>query len=165
MKLFPILALTAISGVLSPNAGQSATLADRSPFLPTGLSLTKGGAAGADSLELRGVMSGSVGYLYYVYDPVRKHGVWAGSNDTENPFTIIAEDANEGSLEIRMNDGRRIQLRLRESSKIAGGMDSVSTVAANAAASMPPIPTRLTEVQAAWREEFSRRLAENAASN
>jgi hypothetical protein len=165
MNLFRILALTAISGGLLATVCRSATLADRSPFLPTALSRTKGGAAGVEALELRGVMSGSAGYLFYIYDPVKKHGVWAGSNDTENPFTIVAEDDSEGSLEIRMNDGRRIQLRLRESSKIAGGMDSVSTVAANAAASMPPSPTRPTEVQAAWREEFSRRLAENAASN
>ena len=165
MNLSRILVLAAISGGLLVTVCKSAPLADRSPFMPDALSRTNGGAPGSDALELRGVMSGSVGYLFYVYDPVKKHGVWAGLNDTENPFTIVAEDADEGSLEIRMNDGRRIQLKLRESSKIAGGLSSAPTTGSVAAGGVGPNSARATEVQAAWRDEFSRRLAENAASN
>lgn len=164
MKSSRLLALLAISGRLVAAAGRAETLADRSPFLTCGVTGTSGIATSANALELRGVMSGSTGYLFYVYDPVKKLGVWAGSNDTENPFTIVAGDANEGNLEIRMNDGRHLHLKLRESKTLAGGMSPAAAPTANAVVGAGPNPTGLTEVQAAWREEFNRRLAENSAS-
>jgi hypothetical protein len=159
-----LLALLALSSGLAAAAGQAETLVNRSPFLPLGGSGTSGVAPSEGALELRGVMSGSVGYLFYVYDPVKRHGVWAGSNETESPFTIVAADPNEGSLEIRMSDGRHIHLKLRDAKTLTEGVNSGPASKTNAVAGVSPNPSRLTEVQAAWREEFNRRLAENSAS-
>jgi hypothetical protein len=116
-------------------------------------------------MELRGIMSDTSGNLYYVYDVGKKHGVWAGKNDAENPFVIISDDANDGSLEIRMKDGRVLDLKLREAKTLAARMDSGAAPAQNAVASHGPGQSGLTETQAAWREEFNRRLSENASAN
>ena len=112
-------------------------------------------------------MSGSFGYLYYVYDPAKKKGVWAGSSDTEYPFIILAADAVEGHLDLRMNDGRLLHLKLREAKIVANGVNATAPQAAVANAVVAPgkVTPRLTETQAAWREEIQRRLAENAANN
>ncbi len=165
MISFRLLALLAVSGGLPAVSGQAPTLANNSPFLPRAIAGTQGIAKGADALELRGVMSGLSGYLYYVYDPVKRHGVWTGLNDMENSFTIVAGDAKEGYLEIRMNDGRLLHLKLREAKTLAGEINSAAAPVVNAVAELGPPPARLTEVQAAWREELRRRLAENAARN
>jgi hypothetical protein len=161
MNPLRLLALLAVSGGLPAFAGEAPTLADDSPFLPSATAKNQGTAVSADGLELRGVMSGSSGYLYYVYDPVKKHGVWAGSNDTEYLFKIVADDGKEGRLEVKMNDGRILHLKLREAKILSGG--------GNSPAILVPSPGRapggLTETQAAWREEARRRMAENAASN
>jgi hypothetical protein len=95
---------------------------------------------------------------------VKKRGVWAGPNDTENAFAIVAGDAIGGNLEIRMNDGRHLHLKLREAKTLALGMSPDAAPTPNAVVGAAPHPNRLTEVQAAWREEFSRRLAENSAN-
>lgn len=159
-----LLALLVLSSGLAAAASQAETLVNRSPFLPVGGSGTSGVTPSEDALEWRGVMSGSVGYLFYVYDSVKKHGVWAGSNDRESPFTIVAADPNEGNLEIRMSDGQLVHLKLRDARTQAEGANPVPGPTANTVAGVGPKSGGLTEVQAAWREEFRRRLAENSAS-
>jgi hypothetical protein len=111
-------------------------------------------------------MSASSGYLYYVYDPAKKRGVWAGNDDRENSFTIVAANAEEGHLEIRMNDGRLLNLKLREAKILSGGNYGQAQATP---VSLPVGPGRapngLTETQKAWREEARRRMAENAADD
>jgi len=167
MNPIRLLVLLAISICPSAFAGQAATLAADSPFLARGPEGVQGAPKSADALELRGVMSGTFGYMYYVYDSAKHKGVWAGSNDTDNPFTIVAADAAEGSLDLRMNDGRLLHLRMREAKIAATGVNTPAprTAVAGAAVLPGPVPARLTETQAAWREEFQRRLAENAAKD
>jgi hypothetical protein len=166
LRSLALLALSISSG-LTVAAGEAATLTDDSPFLARGTAGTQGTAVNPDALELRGVMSSFNGYLYYVFDPVKKHGVWAGSNDTENPFTIVAGDAKEGYLVIRVNDGRLLHLKLRVAKTLADGTNAAATPAsvANAAAEPSQVPAGMAAAQAAWNVEFRRRLAENAASN
>lgn len=163
MNALRLSALLAISGGLIAAVSQAESLADKSPFLPSGVSGNTDIGTGAKALELRGVTSGSAGSLFYVYDPVKKQGVWACSTDTEDSFTIVAGDANEGELEIRMNDGRHLHLKLKEAKILAGGMGPAGAPPANAVVGANPNPPRLTEEQAAWREEFNRRVAENGA--
>jgi hypothetical protein len=168
MRTIRHLALLALSGALPAMASPAATLADVSPFLPRGMAGAQGTQLSSDVPELRGVMSGASGNLYYVYDPTKKRGVWTGLNDTENPFQIVAADAVAGSLAIRTGDGRILHLTLREAKTQSGGPDSQGTsepAATLVAADSGPSTVRLTEAQRAWREEFRRRQAENAASN
>jgi hypothetical protein len=166
MNHLRLLALFSISIALSAIDGQAATLANDSPFLPCKNAGSPSVATSAAALELRGVMSGPFGYLYYVYDPVKKKGTWVGMNDTENPFAIVAGDADEGYLEIRMNDGRLLHLKLREAKTLPAEINASAPQALVANAVVGPGPTSagLTEVQADWQQEFRRRLAENAAS-
>jgi hypothetical protein len=167
MNPFRLLVLLAISSVLPAFAGQAATLAADSPFLPREKAGAEETAPSSDTVELRGVMSSSTGYLYYVYDSAKKRGVWAGSGDTEFPFTIVAADAIAGHLDLRMNDGRLLHLRLREAKVMPGGVSAAApqAVVANAAVVPGRGAVRLTETQAAWRDELQRRLAENAAKD
>ena len=165
MKALGLQSMLVIFGGFMAAIGHAGALSERSPFLPGGVSGTPGIAASPDALEFRGVMSGPSGSLFYLYDPVKKQGVWAGPNETENPFTIVAADANGDDLEVRMNDGRRLHLKLLEAKIQAGGINTVTAPMVNVVAGAGPDPARLTEVQAAWREEFNRRLAENSASH
>src|SRR5208283_5245179 len=115
MKPLRQLAFLAISGGLPVFAAEGPAYLDVSPFLPpAGTAGTQGSAEGADVLELRGVMSGSSGTFFCVYDPVKKESAWVGRNGTDSKFTIIDGNASEGYLKIRMNDGRVLQLKLRE---------------------------------------------------
>jgi hypothetical protein len=162
LQLFVLLAF---SSVLSAVACEAATLADDSPFLPHGSAGSHGAATSAGALELRGIMSASSGDLYYVYDPVKKHGDWAGLNDAGASFAIIAGNASEGRVEIRMNDGRHLSLILQETKVLPDGMDREAPESLENAVVMPRRPRgNLTEVQVKWREELNRRLAENAAN-
>jgi hypothetical protein len=162
-----LIALWTISSALSVVAAGATTLADESPFLPRVSAGSPGTAEGTDVLELRGVMSGSFGYLYYVYDPLKKRGVWAGSNDTDNPFIIVAEDAKAGYIEVRIDDGRLLHMKLREAKIQSAEIDAGAAPGSVARALVAPTraPVGLNRVQAAWQEELNRRLAENAASN
>jgi len=164
MNRIRILALAVVALGFQTQAVRSETLADQSPFLPCGPASGRGAAPGAEALELRGVMSGPAGYLFYVYDPKAKRGVWAGRGDTDNPFTIVAEDASADTLEIRMTDGRRLHLTLREARITASSGESPASPAAYVADGAAN-RRRLTAEQAAWREEVKRRMAENAAGN
>ena len=65
-------------------------------------------------------MSDLSGYRYYVYDPVGKHGIWAGGNETGSSFTIISGDPKDGHVEIQMNDGRHLHLKLRTAKVLPG---------------------------------------------
>jgi hypothetical protein len=143
----------------------AAALVHDSPFLPFGVSKTQGIATSDSPMELRGIMSDTSGNLYYVYDLGKKHGVWAGRNDAENSFVIISDNANDGSLEIRMRDGRVLDLKLREGKTLAAKIDSEAPGAQSAVSAQGPGQSGLTETQAAWREEFNRRLKENATGN
>lgn len=167
MKSLRHLAVVTLSIAIPATGVRAATLADASPFLPYGANGAQAGAANGGLLELRGVMSGSFGYLFYVYDPLKKRGVWAGANDAEIPFTIVEGDANLGYLEIRTNDGRLLHLKLLDGKILPGGQAAAaaSGSATNAVADQGSAHARLTESQSDWREEFNRRLAENAAEN
>ncbi len=138
-----------------------------SPFLPHGTNGTQALAKGTDALELRGAMAGPFGRQYYIYDPMKKHGVWVGPNDKDDPITIIADDADEGSVEIKLSDGRLVTLRMHEAktapSGVAASAVPVSVASAGVGARGPQ--RVLTETQAAWNEELRKRLAENAAKD
>lgn len=171
MKPIRLLALLTVSSALAAVAGQAATLADDSPFLPSGSAGNQGIAINPNSsvpLELRGAMSGPSGLEFFcVYDPVKKHGVWAGKNDTDNSFTIIAGDAKEGFVDIRMDDGRLLHLKMRETKIQAGGFNPAAASASVADAGVEPgrVPAGLNEAQLAWRAEYNRRVAENEAKS
>jgi hypothetical protein len=156
-----------MSSVLAAAAGRCGDLAMDSPFLPPGNGGNPALAKTTDALELRGVMAGPLGRQYCIYDPKKKCGVWVGMDDKESPITIVADDADEGSVEIRLSDGRLMNLKMHESKTASGGVgaSSMSVPAAIAGGSAGRPQRVATETQAAWNEELQRRLAENAARN
>src|SRR5271165_7116619 len=113
--------LLAIAGGFLALPGNAAALADRSPFLSRTGQVAQGIAESANSLELRGVMSGPWGFLYYIFDPAKKRGVWAGPNEADNPFVIVSDISDGGLLDVRMTDGRLLSLRLRDGKVETGG--------------------------------------------
>jgi hypothetical protein len=160
-----ILALIAASGGIQALAGQPASLVDASPFLP---SATVGAPAAphAEALELRGIMPGASGYLFYVYDTAKKRGVWAGTSDPADAFTVVEGNAREGSLDIRTSDGQLLHLKLREAKILPGGnSNAAASVGVVSSAARPGGHRIMTESQAEWQEEVRRRQAENAASD
>ncbi len=111
-------------------------------------------------------MPGPSGYLYYVYDTLKNRGVWAGTNDPGDAFTVVGGNASEGSLDIRTNDGQVMHLRMREAKVLAGGNgNAAASVGVVSSAAKPGRPRVLTETQKEWQEELRRRQAENAASD
>ena len=147
--------------------GHCAALVVDSPFLPHGYSGTQLLEKRADALELRGAMAGPSGRQYYIYDPTKKRGVWLGNDDKDNPITIISEDVDKGSVEIKLSDGRLVNLEMHEVKTAPTGVVTPSTAVSLATSGENAgLPKKLvTETQAAWNEEFQRRLAENAARN
>jgi len=91
---------------------QEATLAKQSPF---------GGVADArdypepppPELELRGIMPTAEGVQYFIYNPVRKSGVWASVDETENSFVVIWADPAKDEVRVETG-GRVLTLRMRD---------------------------------------------------
>jgi len=163
--LGPLFLFAAVFSMDSVNAGH---LADQSPFLPsTPGARQQNGALAADHVELRGIMTGPSGNLFYLFDPARKSGRWIGADDTEEVFSIVAWDADTESLELRSSGGELSHLRMHASKTLTAGLASEPAVAnsTSAADGNPAAAETHAEVQKAWREEFQRRQAENAASN
>jgi hypothetical protein len=89
-------------------------LADASPFLTPGAADNPAAAAGADALELRGIMSTSAGYLYCIYDPARKSSTWVGINEGGHDFVVRSAEPDRDAVTVQ-SAGRTFSIALHES--------------------------------------------------
>ena len=97
-------------GALLPARGQ---LADASPFLPPGTVDAPGASADGGTLELRGIMSTSVGYLYCIYDPAKKSSSWVGLNEDGHGYVVKAADPARDSVTLQAA-GRTFNVALHQ---------------------------------------------------
>ncbi|MGH7996806.1 MAG: hypothetical protein ACREFX_10680 [Opitutaceae bacterium] len=89
---------------------------DRSPFLPpSGQAGGPGGRTeGPNGIELRGVMSTSVGTTYNFYNPSKRTSVWLALNQSADGILVKAADPRRDSATIDVN-GQIVPLTLKAS--------------------------------------------------
>ncbi len=147
-------------------------LVEKSPFLSQRAGEEQAFSDVTNSLEIaRRDIRYPSGSSYYLYDPAKKHGVWAGRDEPGNPFVIVADNAFSGVVDVRMSDGRLLHLKLREGKIGAVGQGAGSSVAATPepnsdGSSEEPTPT-MTEADKKWekyREMVAQRRLDRAAA-
>jgi hypothetical protein len=111
-RLGCITALCALAfGAMAPSMVRAQAITAVSPFLPQSGS---GGVSTTENspLELRGIMLSPAGYLFGLFDPVKRTGAWVKLNEAGHDFTVRSHDPMNDAVTVEYQ-GRVLSLALK----------------------------------------------------
>lgn len=152
-----------VVSLLLPAIALASPLASNSPFLPASSEAARLGIQSSpNALELRGEICGPDGDSFYIFDPAKKRGIWAGLKEPGNSFVILTANAEAGSVTVQMEDGRRLDLTLVESRTGSVPGSAIATASSSSSdEAVAEIPK--TEAEKRWEQRqkdgLQRRIA------
>jgi hypothetical protein len=98
-------------GAMAPLMVRAQAITAVSPFLPQSGS---GGVTTTENspLELRGIMLSPAGYLFGLFDPIKRSGAWVKLNEAGHDFTVRSHDPMNDAVTVEYQ-GRVLSLALK----------------------------------------------------
>lgn len=151
-RLLPF-ACAIVAGLVATEAAYAQNgISMNSPFLPPSGSGPVAPVTENSPLELRGIMDSANGYIFGLFDPVKRKAAWVKLNEDGQDFTVRAHDVANNSVTVEYQ-GRTMTLAMK--------VPKIETVAH---LEVPPMPNMAEQpqVQAPAADE-ERRLERVAA--
>lgn len=128
-------------GVLVAAGRAPAQLADKSPFLPPGVS-PAGAPGGAGGLEFRGYMEAKGERRFRIYDPSRKLGVWVRLNEPNQELGLTAKQYDGHELTLTVEQQGKLFTLVEREGRVVSGVAPAAPAPAAPVANVAPAVTQ-----------------------